>query len=251
MHHDQSIVTVLACTALSILVITAFAPVGHRKESNAASVPKTNPTSETMDVLGIMEQLRQRDQIVERLIAIVAASPPPVPNTRPATAPPAIDPEQPPAWQTAEDARKAAAIQALGYLRASEAVDVLVANLDFYFDDNPGGITYRYPATVALARIGVPCIPKIIEVLAKGPDEVSASQYERALLVLLDIHSPGMARRRIELEMQTSDQRRIANLRRALRHCIEAQVHGDGFDPTIQTQMTQLAPDGRRRGIKR
>jgi len=69
------------------------------------------------------------------------------------------------------------AMRQLGYLRAAEAVDVLVEHIDFYYSDTPAAGTRGaglddYPAMAALSDIGMPAVTVLQDRLAREEDKL-------------------------------------------------------------------------------
>lgn len=74
------------------------------------------------------------------------------------------------------------AVDVLGELKAVEAIDILIKNLDR--TGQPGvciSLSY-HPVARALAKIGEPAVPQLIEVLSSSSDEDIRSQAEVAIV---------------------------------------------------------------------
>ncbi|GEM_PF-4129251 len=103
-------------------------------------------------------------------------------------------------------------IYALGELRASSAVGLLLSNLKCGQDDSKKRLPPYgpEPAGTALAKIGIPAVKPILKDLAKGVDEASM----RILCnVLIDIYDARLARIVLQQEAEKATGKSAMNLK--------------------------------------
>ena len=96
------------------------------------------------------------------------------------------DPEAKREWPIAH--RWILAVDLLGYLRATEAIDALVANLDHTGENGIMSSIHFAPVNRALDNIGKPAVPQLIQALGSDQEEIRF----QAALTLARIGKPAL-----------------------------------------------------------
>jgi HEAT repeat protein len=82
------------------------------------------------------------------------------------------------------------AVNVIGELRATEAIDILIKNLNRTGENGLVSSIHYHPVARALAKIGEPAIPQLIEVLSSSDEDIS---YQ-AELAIVNMGEPAKAK---------------------------------------------------------
>jgi hypothetical protein len=153
---------------------------------------------------------KQRAELIKKLVGFAAEKVKPLPSSDPRFI------EYP--WHDS----KHLATLLLGNLRATEAVPVLLENIEYknprtMVVDEPLGSGGWYPAAEALSKIGMPAIPPTIDNL--GTYDTNCLGRQLCCWVIKEILGPRLGKVRLEMAIEESREPAAKeNLTAALRH---------------------------------